>query len=57
VLRRYASAYRPDRTFAAGKLGHLGGRPDIADPPKNFEALSLRRYHSRKRNVKPVPMA
>src|SRR5229473_4431978 len=57
VLRRYARAYRPDRTFAVGKLGHPGGfkRPRRS-AFKICEALSLRRYHSRKRNVKPVLM-
>src|SRR5450755_330652 len=51
------AAYRPDRTFAVGKLGHPGGfkRPRRS-AFKICEALSLRRYHLRKRNVKPVLM-
>src|SRR3954470_10854742 len=58
LLRRYApSAYRPDRTFAAGELGHLVGSGNRRRSVfKLLEASSTRRYHSRKRNVKPVPM-
>jgi hypothetical protein len=41
--RRYAlSAYRLDRTFAVGKLGHPGGSSGIADPPLKY----LRPCHS-----------
>src|SRR6266403_2855483 len=59
LLRRCAlSAHRPDRKFAVGKLGHQGGsKGKHRSAFKIFEALSLRRYHSRKRNVKPVLMA
>src|SRR5260370_4466869 len=59
LLRRCAlSAHRPDRKFAVGKLGHLGGsKGKHRSACKIFEALSLRRNHSRKRNVKPVLMA
>src|SRR3981189_1517974 len=58
LLRRYApSAYRPARTFAAGKLGHLVGLGNKRRSVfKLLEASSTRRCHSRKRNVKPVLM-
>src|SRR5665213_85111 len=46
-------AYRPDRTFAAGKLGHLRIRLRRRSVLEKYyyEAQSLRRYHARKRNV------
>src|SRR5712675_444755 len=58
LLCRYAfSAHRPDRKFAVGKLGHLGGsNGKHRSACKIFVALSLRRNHSRKRSVKPVLM-
>src|ERR1700722_8343414 len=37
--RRYAPAYRPDRTFAAGKLGHAGGSCDVGDLPEGIRGL------------------
>src|SRR5580698_1716826 len=58
LLHRCAPAHRPDLTFTAGKLGHFGGCGDnCRSACKKIEALSLRRYHLRKRNVKPVLMA
>src|SRR5215472_16100198 len=59
MLRRDAlSALRPDRTFTAGKLGHLNG-PALGRRSAwiFLRPSSLRRNHSRKRNVKPVPVA
>src|ERR1700760_3762007 len=57
MLRRdRVSAPRPDRTFTAGKLGHLNG-PALGRRSAwiSLRPSSLRRNHSRKRNVKPVP--
>src|SRR5258708_1455164 len=64
LLPRTASA--ATRSLRIGPTGNslpeslttLGGSGATnPDPPsKKFEALSLRRYHSRKRNVKPVLM-
>src|SRR5882757_6289494 len=52
LLRRYAHlAYRLDRTFR-GRKAWPSQR--IRSAFKKLEALSLRRPHSRKRNVKPV---
>src|SRR4051812_32960785 len=48
-----ASAHRLDRTVR-GRKAWPSGRP-ARRSAKNLEALSLRRPHSRKRNVKPVP--
>src|SRR5258707_13406606 len=59
LRRRWAlSPHRPDRKFAVGKFGNQGGsKAKHRSACKIFEALSLRRNHSRKRNVKPVLMA
>src|ERR1700754_1361666 len=52
LLRRYAHlAYRLDRTFRGRKAWPSRRIPSAF---KKLEALSLRRPHSRKRNVKPV---
>ena len=61
LLRRNAAlAFRPTgpslRIFSAGSFGHPGG-PRDGSPALNQKRPSLRRYHSRKRNVKPIPMA
>src|SRR6202035_853327 len=47
-------AVRPE--IRCRKAGHLCGLGKRRSDLKIFEALSLRRYHSRKRNVKPVLM-
>src|SRR4051794_2071979 len=55
LLRRRAprASARPD--IRGRKLGlSLAETGICARPPKNFQALPLRRPHSRKRNVKPV---